>query len=96
MPIPLLAAAISTIGPMLAKKGLDLLSSVFKGTVDRGTEEISKLIKEKTGIDIVDAAEDKLTDEQWAKLKEFEQLNQEQILTYLQSMDSTQTEMVKA
>lgn len=33
MPIPLLAGALSFIGPMLAKKGLDLLSSVFSENV---------------------------------------------------------------
>ena len=63
MPIPILAAAMSAIGPMLAKRGLDLLSAIFKGTVDKGTERISELIREKTGIEISDVAEDKLTEE---------------------------------
>lgn len=95
MPIPLLAGALSAIGPMLAKKGMDLLGGVFKGTVDKGTEKIADLIKDKTGIDITDAAEDKLTDQQWVKLKEFEHLYQEQLLTYLQGLDADQLELSK-
>ena len=94
MPLPILAAAMSAIGPMLAHKGLDLLSGVFKGTVDKDTEKISELIKEKTGIEIIDVADDKLTDEQWAALKEFEHLYQEQLLTYLQGLDAAQMELV--
>jgi len=95
MPVPILAAAMSAIGPMLAKRGLDLLSGVFKGTVDKGTERISELIREKTGIEITDAAEDKLTEEQWATLKEFEHLYQEQLLTYLQELGTRQVETTK-
>lgn len=95
MPIPILAAAISAIGPMLAKRGLDLLSGVFKGTADKETEQIGELIREKTGIEITDAAEDKLTEEQWTQLKEFEHLYQEPLLTYLQELDTTQVELTK-
>ena len=95
MPMPILAAAMSTIGPMLAQKGLDLLSGVFKGAVDKDTEQISELIKAKTGIEITDVAENKLTDEQWAQLKEFEHLHQEKLLTYLQELDSTQVELTR-
>ena len=95
MPVPILAAAMSSIGPMLAKRGLDLLSGIFKGTVDKGTERISELIREKTGIEITDVAENKLTEEQWIKLKEFEHLYQEQLLTYLQERDGTQLELTK-
>jgi hypothetical protein len=72
MPVPLIAAALTAIAPALARHGLDLLSGVFRGAVDKGTEEIAGLIEETTGIDINDAAEDKLTEAQWAKLKEFE------------------------
>ena len=87
MPLPIFAAAISAIGPMLAQKGLDLLSGVFKGTIDKGTEQIGELIKANTGIEITDVADDKLTDEQWAALKEFEHLHQEELLAYLQGME---------
>jgi hypothetical protein len=41
MPIPLIAAALTAIAPALAKHGLDLLSGVFRGAVDKGTEEIA-------------------------------------------------------
>ncbi len=72
MPVPLIAAALTALAPALAKHGLDLLSGVFRGALDKGTEEIAGLIEEQTGIDINDAAEDKLTEAQWAQLKEFE------------------------
>ena len=72
MPIPLIAAALSAIAPTLAQRGLDLLSGVFRGGLDQGTKAIASLIHEKTGIDINDAAENKLTDAQWSQLKEFE------------------------
>ncbi len=46
MPIPMIAAAVSAIGPILAKHGMDMLSGVFRGTVDKGTQEIANLIEE--------------------------------------------------
>jgi hypothetical protein len=88
MPIPLIAAALTAIAPALAKRGLDLLSSVFRGTMDKGTEEIAGLIEDKTGIDINDAADDRLTEEQWAKLKEFEFQYQAKLLDYRQQADA--------
>jgi hypothetical protein len=88
MPVPLIAAALTAIAPALARHGLDLLSGVFRGALDKGTEEIAGLIEEKTGIDINDAAEDKLTEEQWAKLKEFEFQYQAKLLDYRQQADA--------
>ena len=88
MPVPLIAAAITAIAPALAKHGLDLLSGVFRGAVDKGTEEIAGLIEEKTGIDINDAADDKLTDDQWSNLKEFEFQYQSKLLEYRQQADA--------
>ena len=73
MPAPLVAAALSAIGPALARRGLDLLSGVFRGALDKGTQEIAGFIEEKTGIDINDVADEKLTEEQWAKLLEYRQ-----------------------
>lgn len=95
MPAPLIAAALSAIAPALAKRGLDLLSGVFRGALDKGTQEITELIEEKTGIDISDAAEDKLTDEQWAKLKEFEFAYQSKLLDYRQQADAQALELEK-
>ena len=71
MPIPIIATALAAISSSFAQRGLDLLSSVFRGSLDKGTQGIADLIEEKTGIDVNDAAEGKLTEEQWNKLKEY-------------------------
>jgi len=95
MPIPLIAAALSAIAPALAQRGLDLLSGVFRGALDKGTSEIANMIQEKTGIDINDAAENKLTDAQWGKLKEFEFEYQSKLLEYRQHADANALELEK-
>jgi hypothetical protein len=92
MPAPLIAAALTAIGPALAKRGLDLLSGLFEGALDKGTQEVADLIKDKTGIDINNAAEDKLDDAQWARLKEFEFQYQAQLLEYRQKMEASRLE----
>jgi hypothetical protein len=92
MPVPLIAAAISAIGPSLAKRGLDLLGGLFEGALNKGTQEVADLIKDKTGIDINNAAEGKLDDAQWAKLKEFEFQYQSQLLEYRQKMEASRLE----
>ncbi|HEY9107502.1 MAG TPA: hypothetical protein VIN58_12560 [Roseateles sp.] len=92
MPIPLIAAALSAIAPQLAQKGLDLLSGVFRGAVNKGTSEIANLIQEKTGIDINDVADNKLTEAQWAQLKQFEFEYQGKLLEYRQKADANQLE----
>ena len=95
MPAPLVAAALSAIGPALAKRGLDLLSGVFRGALDKGTQEIAGFIEEKTGIDINDVADEKLTEEQWAKLREFEFQYQAKLLEYRQQLDANALELEK-
>ncbi len=95
MPAPLVAAALSAIGPALARRGLDLLSGVFCGALDKGTQEIAGFIEEKTGIDINDVADDKLTEEQWAKLREFEFQYQAKLLEYRQQIDANALELEK-
>lgn len=95
MPIPLIAGALSAIAPSLAQRGLDLLSGVFRGALDKGTTEIADLIHEKTGIDINDAAEGKLTDVQWSQLKQFEFEYQGKLLAYRQQADATNLELEK-
>ncbi len=92
MPIPLIAAALSAIAPQLAQKGLDLLSGVFRGAVNKGTSEIANLIQEKTGIDINDVADNKLTEAQWSQLKQFEFEYQSKLLAYRQQSDANQLE----
>lgn len=93
MPIPLIAAALSAIAPQLAQKGLDLLSGVFRGGAGKGSEEIAQLIHDRTGIDINDVAENKLTDAQWAQLKQFELENQGRLLEFRQHSDAGQIEL---
>lgn len=93
MPIPLIAAALSAIAPQLAQKGLDLLSGVFRGAPGKGADEIAQLIHDKTGIDINDVAENKLTDAQWAQLKQFELENQGRLLEFRQQSDAGQIEL---
>jgi len=93
MPAPLIAAALGTIAPALAQRGLDLLSGVFRGALDKGTQEVADLIEAQTGIDINDAADNKLTDDQWARLKDFELQNQAQLLSFRQQADATDLEL---
>src|SRR5574343_1009213 len=92
MPAPLIAAALAAIAPALARQGLDLLSGIFRGALDQGTQQIADLIEEKTGLDINDAADNKLTDEQWGKLREFELQYQDRLLAYRQQADATALE----
>ena len=92
MPIPLIAAAVASIAPALAKQGLDLLSGVFRGAVNKGTQEIAALIEDKTGIDINDAADNKLTESQWAQLKDFEFQYQSKLLDFRQQADANELE----
>ncbi len=64
MPFPLIAAIAPALIPSLAKRGMDLLGGFFNSAADEGVEKITNLIKEKTGIEIEDVAEDKLTEDQ--------------------------------
>ena len=50
-------------------------------------------MKTKTGIDINDAADDRLTEERWAKLKEFEFQYQAKLLDYRQQADAHALEL---
>ncbi len=97
MPAPLIAAAISGIGSYLAKNGLDILSGIFKGAVDKGTQKVASLIEEKTGIDINRAAEAQgLSEAELVKLKEFELQYQEQLMQYNESIEQLNLEYEKA
>jgi hypothetical protein len=92
MPVPLIAAAVATIGTAFAQRGLDILGSLFRGALDKGTQEVADLIKDKTGIDVNNVADGKLDDAQWAKLKEFEFEYQSRLLEYQQSMEASRLE----
>lgn len=92
MPAPLIAAALAAIAPALAKQGLDLLSGIFRGAATKGAQEVADLIEEKTGIDINDVADNKVTDEEWGQLKEFELQYQSKLLEYRQQEDANDLE----
>jgi hypothetical protein len=93
--MPIIGAALAAIAPELAQRGLDLLSGIFRGSLDQGAGKVAEMIKEKTGIDIHDAAENKLTEGQWIKLKQFELDHQEQLLAFRQNIDAHELEMDK-
>lgn len=95
MAIPLIGTALAAIASALAKRGLDLLSGIFRGAVEQGANKISELIQEKTGIDVHDIAENKITEDQWITLKEFELANQEQLLEFRKSIEAHELEMEK-
>jgi len=95
MPIPIIGAALAAVAPTLAERGLDLLSGIFRGAMDQGAEKVAEMIKENVGIDIHDVAENKITEEQWVKLKEFELAHQEQLLKFRQSIDAHALETEK-
>lgn len=92
MPAPLIAAALAVIAPALAKQGLDLLSGIFRGAATQGAQQVAELIEEKTGIDINDVADNKITDDQWGELKEFELQYQSTLLQYRQQSDANDLE----
>lgn len=72
MPIPLTAEALSVVEPPLAQRGLGPLSGVFRHAADRGVEEISQQLRDKTGIDVNDVADSPPTAPQWTLLTPFE------------------------
>ncbi len=95
MPFPIIGAALAAIAPELAKRGFGLLSGIFRGAANQGADKVSELIREKTGIDVNNIAENKITEDQWVKLKEFELGHQEQLLEYRKAMDAHGLELKK-
>lgn len=82
MAFALLAKAIPAIGSFLAEKGMTLLSGVFSGSVNKGMESVAKEIETKTGIDINEAAEGRLSDEQVLQLKQYELEHETKLLEH--------------
>lgn len=82
MPIPLTETELAAIAQTLAGRGLDLLSGVFRGAADTGVAQLAELLATKTGVSLNDIAENKVSEDQWARLKEFEFENQEKLLEY--------------
>jgi len=48
-----------------------------KPSCDASIEKVNQIIQEKTGIDLANVADDKLTEEEWASLRDFELQHQE-------------------
>jgi hypothetical protein len=97
MPLPIVAAAVSSIGGYLAKNGLELLSGIFRGAADKGTQKVAQIIEEKTGIDINKAVEAQgLTEEELIKLKEFELQHQELLFQHAEAIEDLTLEREKA
>lgn len=112
MAIPLIGAVLAAAAPELAQRGFDLLGGIFRGFAKRGSDQVAKLVKEKTGIDvdvqaenvanlikdktgieISDIADNKLTEDQWVKLKEFELQHEAQLQAVQVSADQYQLAM---
>ena len=85
MPAALVAAVAPQLISSLAKQGLELLSGFFNTAANAGVTRVARVMQEKTGIRVEDIADNKLTDAQWAQLKEFELRNQELLLQELET-----------
>lgn len=92
MAIPLVAAALAAVAPTLAAKGADLLANVFSGAVTKGTEKVAEMVEAKTGISIQDMADGVVTNDQWEKVRQFEQDHKAEILTALVELDKNAVE----
>ncbi len=93
MPILLTNTTLTAIAKELTARGLDLVSGVFRSQKENDINEISEFIKTQTGININDAAENRLTEEQWTQLKEFELENQEGLLKVRESINPQEIEL---
>jgi len=85
MAIGLAAALLAAAVRPLARQGVDLVGSVFNGATQAGAERIASEIEKRTGIKVEEIADDRLTAEEWAKLKDFELQNHELLLAELQA-----------
>ena len=103
----ILSTLVAAIAPKLAQKGFDVLSGLFssaaakgvdlaEGVVKQQIDKVAQKIQDKTGIKLDDIADDKLTDEQWRQLKEFELQEQELILEARQHVAEIELEREKA
>jgi hypothetical protein len=103
----LFTTLLATIGPKLAQKGFEMLSGLFSSAAEKGVDlaggvvkkqidRVTQKIEEKTGIKLDDIADDKLTEEQWRQLKEFELQEQELILDARKHVAEIELEREKA
>jgi len=102
-----MTTVIGAIAPKLAQRGFDILSGLFssaakkggdlaEGIVKKQIDTIAQKIEDKTGIKLDDIADDKLTEEQWRQLKEFELQEQELILNARKHLADIELESDKA
>lgn len=94
MPSPLTPAVTAALSAQLAQRGLDLLGGVFRAAGPRA-QELAEQIRRQTGIEIQDAAEQKLSEEQWTRLKEYELQEQAPILESNQQNETALLEREK-
>lgn len=92
MVAPILVPILTTAGSYLASKGMDLLGSIFKSSVDKGMNAVTKKLEQKTGIKIEDIADEKISEDDLIKLKQFELDYQEFLLSHLEKMKSLEIE----
>ena len=95
MAIGIAAALLAAAVRPLASKGLDLVSSVFNGATEASVEKIANEIEKRTGIKVQEIADDKLTPEEWTKLKNFELQHQEMLLAALQTSQGQDIDRIR-
>lgn len=86
--IPIVTAVLASVAPKLAEHGLDLINEIFTGATKKGTEKVKELIKEKTGIELSDIADDNMEEADWERLKIFERENQAKLTYYMHIDDN--------
>lgn len=83
-----LAALAATVVPMLAQKGLGLLSDALGSAADTGVEVIKDKVEEITGIDITNQDQvSQLTPDQIMMLKKVENEHEEFLIKYALKSD---------
>lgn len=95
MVAPLVAAALSTLGPILAKHGAELLGRVFEVGSAAAQKKATELIAARTGISLDEIAADALTPEQSERLRELQNEHYHQILDWLTAHDAQDTERAR-
>lgn len=77
---PAIRTAAETVGPALARHGLDLLASLFGDATKSDREALAELIAQEIGIDVEAIADDQLDEAAWGRLREFELAEQKRLL----------------
>jgi hypothetical protein len=88
----MLPVIVATLGPILARQGLDLLAGAFRGAGAAAAEKVTELVKEQTGIDI--SIKPELDADDVAKLRQFE-ANNAALLAYYATLDTNDVERAR-